>query len=143
AGAHGKITLPAEQRILRRWKHKHPARYLQTAATPERIGGDEDIAPAQRPFEYMLNALRLVDGVPAGDFEARTGLPLTAVRPLLDDARRRNWLDLDRECIRPTALGRKFLNDVMALFLDTNGADAADSGPRPATGPTASMTDGG
>ena len=117
AGAHGKITLPAEDRILRRWKHKHPARYLETAAGPDRIGGDEDIAPAQRPFEFMLNALRLVDGVPATDFEARTGLPLATIQPALDEARQRGWLLPDATRLQPSELGRRFTNDVIGLFL--------------------------
>ena len=117
AGAHGKVTLPAEERILRRWKHKHPARYLETAATSERIGGDEDISPAQRPFEYMLNVLRLVDGVPASDFEARTGLPLDQLQGPLEEARNRGWLVADSRRIQPTELGRRFTNDVISLFL--------------------------
>lgn len=117
AGAHGKVTLPAEERILRRWKHKHPTRYLETAATSERIGGDEDISPAQRPFEYMLNVLRLVDGVPASDFEARTGLPLDQLQGPLEEARNRGWLVADSRRIQPTELGRRFTNDVISLFL--------------------------
>ena len=62
AGAHGKLTLGAEQRILRRWKHKHPAAYLAAAGTAAAIGGDEDIDAARRPFDFMLNALRLNAG---------------------------------------------------------------------------------
>src|SRR5690606_10575756 len=59
AGAHGTITLGAEQAILRRSKHKHPATWMAAAGTAQAIGGDDRIAPEQRPFEYMLNALRL------------------------------------------------------------------------------------
>ena len=62
AGAHGKLTLGSEQSILRRWKVKHPAEYLAKAGTPAAIGGDERIADERRPFDFMLNALRLNEG---------------------------------------------------------------------------------
>src|SRR3546814_17893291 len=69
----------AEQAIVRRWKHKHPTAYLAVAGSAQAIGGDERIEPARRPFEYMLNALRMVEGVTLERFEARTGLPRTAI----------------------------------------------------------------
>jgi oxygen-independent coproporphyrinogen-3 oxidase len=118
AGAHGKLTLGAEQAILRRWKVKHPAAYLAAAGSAEAIGGDERIAADRRPFEYMLNALRLEEGFRVGDFSARTGLPAAAISPRLDEAERRGWLQSARGRVQPTALGRRFANDVIALFLD-------------------------
>ena len=118
AGAHGKLTLGAEQSIMRRWKHKHPAAYLATAGSAEAIGGDETIAPARRPFEYMLNALRLVEGFSLAQFEACTGLPRAAIATPMAQARDRDWLQVDGDHVRPTALGRRFGNDVIALFLD-------------------------
>ena len=118
AGAHGKLTLGAEQSIMRRWKHKHPAAYLATAGGAGAIGGDETIEPTRRPFEYMLNALRLVEGFPLAQFEARTGLPRAAIAAPLAQARDRDWLQVDGDHVRPTALGRRFGNDVIALFLD-------------------------
>ncbi|HEY9541642.1 MAG TPA: radical SAM family heme chaperone HemW [Luteimonas sp.] len=118
AGAHGKLTLGAEQAIVRRWKHKHPTAYLAVAGTAQAIGGDERIEPARRPFEYMLNALRLVEGFTLARFEARTGLPRTAIAAPLEQAQANGWLELDGEHVRPTALGRRFGNDVIALFLD-------------------------
>lgn len=117
AGAHGKLTLGAEQAILRRWKHKHPTRYLATAGTPAAIGGDERIAPEQRPFEFMLNALRLVEGFGLDTFAARTGLPVQAIAAPLAQAVERGWLQVDAARVRPTELGRRFTNDVIALFL--------------------------
>jgi putative oxygen-independent coproporphyrinogen III oxidase len=117
AGAHGKLTLGAEQAILRRWKHKHPTAWLAVAGTPAAIGGDERIAPARRPFEYMLNALRLVDGFALAEFEARTGLARSAIARPLAEAARRGWLQVDDQWIRPTDRGRRFGNDVIALFL--------------------------
>ncbi|MCW0397733.1 Heme chaperone HemW [Xanthomonas sacchari] len=117
AGAHGKISSGAEQNILRRWKHKHPQAFLDAAGTPAAIGGDEWIAPERRPFEYMLNALRLNDGFALRDFSARTGLPLQAIAPALATAQARDWLRVDAGLAVPTELGRRFTNDVIALFL--------------------------
>ena len=119
AGAHGKITLGAGQSILRRWKHKHPARYLETAGTAEALGGDETIEPARRPFEFMLNALRLHEGFAWTQFEARTGLPRSAIAAPLSSAISAGWLQDDGERVRPTVLGRRFTNDVLELFLDS------------------------
>ena len=118
AGAHGKLTLGAGQSILRRWKVKHPTAYLAKAGTPAAIGGDEAIEPRRRPFDYMLNALRLVDGFALGEFEARTGLPRTAISPQLEQAVERGWLDIQAGRVVPTDLGRRFTNDVIALFLE-------------------------
>lgn len=125
AGAHGKITLGAEQDILRRWKTRHPTRYLAAAGHAEAIGGDDRIAPARRPFEYMLNALRLVDGFALDAFEARTGLPRTAIAPALEQAQAQGWLSVHGDRVRPTELGRRFTNDVIELFLDEDTADGA------------------
>ena len=117
AGAHGKITLPAEDKILRRWKLKHPRTYMDKAATTERIGGDEIIAPAQRPFEYMLNALRLVEGFSLTDFELRTGLERAAITPRINELVANDLLVCQDDHVAPTELGRRFLNDVMSAFL--------------------------
>ncbi|ROU04668.1 radical SAM family heme chaperone HemW [Lysobacter enzymogenes] len=122
AGAHGKISLGAEQAIARRWKLKHPTAYLAQAGTAAAIGGDERIAPARRPFEYMLNALRLVEGFSLDSFEASTGLGRDAIAAQLDEAVAAGWLERDGDRVRPTELGRRFTNDVVALFLDEDAA---------------------
>lgn len=120
AGAHGKLTLGAEQTVLRRWKVKHPGQYLAQAGHPGAIGGDDRIDPERRPFEYMLNALRLVDGFTVSEFEARTGLGREAIEPPLRQATAAGWLAQDAAGrIRPTELGRRFTNDVVSLFLDS------------------------
>ena len=118
AGAHGKVTFGHDGSILRRWKPRHPARYIETAGTAEGIGGDEQVTGSQRAFEFMLNALRLVDGFGLDTFEKRTGLPRSHIQPQLAEATARGWLEVagDRAC--PTALGRRFTNDVVSLFLE-------------------------
>ena len=117
AGAHGKLTLGSEQQVLRRWKVKHPAAYLASAGTPAAIGGDESITAERRPFDYMLNALRLVDGFALAEFESRTGLSRTMIAAELECALDREWITLRDDRIVPTELGRRFTNDVISLFL--------------------------
>ncbi|QWF18051.1 radical SAM family heme chaperone HemW [Lysobacter capsici] len=117
AGAHGKITLGAEQDILRRWKLKHPTQYLAAAGSAAAIGGDDRIAPARRPFEYMLNVLRLVEGFSLNSFESCTGLARATIEPQLQAGYAAGWLQRDGDRVQPTELGRRFTNDVVALFL--------------------------
>ncbi|HEY3519414.1 MAG TPA: coproporphyrinogen-III oxidase family protein, partial [Rhodanobacteraceae bacterium] len=126
AGAHGKVTGPGTRNselgkarldIRRRWKVKHPRAYLENANTEARIGGDSQVPPAELPFEYMLNALRLVDGTALEEFPERTGLALDVIETPLRDARARAWLEGDRHILRATELGRRFLNDVIAGFM--------------------------
>jgi oxygen-independent coproporphyrinogen-3 oxidase len=117
AGAHGKISSGASGDILRRWKVKNPRDYLIGAGSAAGIGGDEVITLDNRPFDYMLNALRLVEGFSLADFEARTGLDRRVVSKQLEHAQLRGWLERDGERVVPTELGRRFTNDVIALFL--------------------------
>lgn len=117
AGAHGKLTMGADQSILRRWKVKHPAEYLAKAGSAAAIGGDETIAPVRRPFDYMLNALRLNQGFSLAGFEAGTGLGRSSIADELATADERGWLTIDGDRITPTELGRRFTNDVITLFL--------------------------
>jgi putative oxygen-independent coproporphyrinogen III oxidase len=117
AGAHGKLTLGSEQSILRRWKVKHPTAYLAKAGSAAAIGGDEAIERARRPFDYMLNALRLVEGFTLTEFEHRTGLPRDAIAGELATAGQRGWIDIIDDRVVPTELGRRFTNDVISLFL--------------------------
>lgn len=124
AGAHGKVTFGHDGSVLRRWKHKHPAQYLATAGSPEGIGGDDQVEPAQRAFEFMLNALRLVDGFTLTSFENRTGLPREHIAPQLALAGKRGWLEVEGDHLRPTALGRRFTNDVISLFLTSHSDDS-------------------
>jgi oxygen-independent coproporphyrinogen-3 oxidase len=119
AGAHGKISSGADGSILRRWKPKHPETYIANAGTATGIGGDEFVAPENRSFDYMLNALRLVDGFSLVDFECRTGLSRADIVAELNTAIDQQWLSQDGDWVKPTELGMRFANDVMALFLQT------------------------
>ncbi|WP_413625305.1 radical SAM family heme chaperone HemW [Luteibacter sp. Lutesp34] len=115
AGAHGKIS--DAQGVRRRWKTRLPAAYLASAGQPARIGGDSTVAAADLPFEYMLNALRLIDGVPVADFQERTGLPREAIASSLAECVARGWLLDDPALLKTTPLGQRFLNDVIEAFM--------------------------
>jgi oxygen-independent coproporphyrinogen-3 oxidase len=118
AGAHGKITDVAAGDIIRRWKTRHPKAYLGAPGGVDRIGGNGPVAGDELPFEYMLNALRLIDGVPLTDFSERTGLPAARIAQALSHAHERGWLTDSPDCLRTTDLGQRFLNDVISGFLD-------------------------
>lgn len=118
AGAHGKVSDGAANTVHRRWKSRHPRAYLEAAGGAARIGGDSLVSAQELPFEYMLNALRLHEGVPLRAFAERTGLPQERIATRLAQARARGWLLDDAARLRPTALGQRFLNDLIGLFLD-------------------------
>jgi putative oxygen-independent coproporphyrinogen III oxidase len=117
AGAHGKVSDAANGQIRRRWKTRLPRAYMEAAAGAARIGGDDVVGADQLPFEYMLNALRLIDGVPMADFSERTGVPLGHIADALTSARQREWLRDDPQRLHTTVLGQRFLNDVIAAFM--------------------------
>jgi putative oxygen-independent coproporphyrinogen III oxidase len=110
AGAHGKVSFP--DRITRHERAKQPAMYLQEGAVENRA-----IVPAELPFEFMLNALRLVDGFPVGLYTERTGLPFTTLQHGLERGEKQGLLTRDLKTIRPTERGQRFLNELLALFL--------------------------
>jgi len=118
AGAHGKLSLGATGEVRRRWKLKNPREYLANAGREASIGGDEVLSSERLPFDYMLNALRLVEGFSLRDFEARTGLPRARIAAQLEQARAKGWLEVGEDRVVPTELGRRFTNDVIGLFLD-------------------------
>ena len=115
AGAHAKITRPGA--IARAWKLRQPCDYLDNAGSAARIGGAARISPADAGFEFMLNALRLTQGVEAGLFHERTGLPPAMLDPTLMEARRRGLLEEDGDRLCATPQGYRFLNDLAGLFL--------------------------
>lgn len=115
AGAHGKITDRQQQRILRIAKRKHPRDFTVGAGTT--AAADEHVLePRQAVVEFMMNALRLSHGFVPSLFTARTGLPGLALDQTLTDACQRGLLDRGANRIQPTALGYRYLNDLVYLF---------------------------
>jgi oxygen-independent coproporphyrinogen-3 oxidase len=111
AGAHGKLSFA--DRVTRHERVKQPREYLAGAFAME----NRVIPPGELPFEFMLNALRLVEGFPAELFAARCGLPLSLIESRLGIAERQKLLERSAQRIRPTGQGLRFLNDLVELFL--------------------------
>jgi oxygen-independent coproporphyrinogen-3 oxidase len=115
AGAHGKIS--SHEGVRRTVKHRHPQAYLQAAERGDAVQQAHAVGVADLPFEFMMNALRLTQGFPPRLFAERTGLTLDAIRPQLDEAAAQGLLEETAERIAPTERGRRFLNDLLQLFL--------------------------
>ncbi|MBN8766686.1 MAG: YggW family oxidoreductase [Thiobacillus sp. SCN 64-317] len=115
AGAHSKLSF--RDRIVRQMRTKHPQQYMDAVRQDAHIADIRILARDDLPFEFMMNALRLNEGVPATLFEARTGLPLIACTAALERARTRGLLEPDATKLKPTLLGQRFLNDLLAVFL--------------------------
>ncbi|MCG9064832.1 radical SAM family heme chaperone HemW [Laribacter hongkongensis] len=115
AGAHGKISFA--DRIVRQMKHKQPQAYLEAVARGQAVQNEHEIAVSDRPFEFMMNALRLTGGVPTPLFSERTGVPLARISRELAEAVRQGLLDADPARLAPTHQGQRFLNDLLTLFL--------------------------
>ncbi|GAB3111338.1 radical SAM family heme chaperone HemW [Aestuariicella hydrocarbonica] len=115
AGAHGKITQPRQQRILRLNKTRLPDHYLD--ANKSFTAQQKAIAAEDLPLEFMMNVLRLVEGVDSNLWPARTGLPLHILNPMLQSLRNQKLLLDDNQRLATTALGQRYLNEVLATFM--------------------------
>ena len=118
AGAHGKLTLHAPERILRTTKPKQPREYQERIRDAwGSVGESAYIAVPDLPFEFMLNALRLNEGFTENCFRNRTGIDPGVIVPKLAAAKARGLLEQVSDGWQPTDLGRRFLNDLQASFL--------------------------
>ena len=115
AGAHSKLSFA--HRICRMVRHREPGLYMQKAMAKDAVAQSHEVSRAELPFEFMLNALRLKEGVPLEAFMDRTGMPLSAIDRSLQLAQQRSLLLVDHARIQPTEKGFDFLSDLQALFL--------------------------
>jgi putative oxygen-independent coproporphyrinogen III oxidase len=122
AGAHGKISY--RDRITREERRRKPQTYLRAALDGDAIHESREVAASELPFEFMLNALRLIEGFPVALFAQRTGLPITAVDKPLRAAESAGLIERDHATIRPTPRGQRFLNDLLEPFLPGTQARA-------------------
>lgn len=114
AGAHGKITDLRQQAVIRYWKTRQPEAYLGRIGS--RTAGRQPIAPEDMPLEFMMNVLRLADGVAESRYPERTGLTLEAVAGILNTLRSEGLMDQKR--LAPTAQGRRYLNALLEHFVE-------------------------
>lgn len=117
AGAHSKISFA--DKIVRQMRCKQPREYLARTAdtTDAPLQEQHEVGRDERGFEFMMNALRLTAGFATEMFQQRTGLPLTAIQQQLNEAEQRGLIVRDHQRITPTLTGRRFLNDLLQIFL--------------------------
>ena len=117
AGAHGKISYPGK--ITRQVRERHPETYMQAIETKgNALIESREIASKDLPFEFMLNSLRLTDGVDTHTFSERTGLPLSVISKGLETASKKGLLDENPSKLKATELGLRYLNNLQEIFLD-------------------------
>jgi oxygen-independent coproporphyrinogen-3 oxidase len=115
AGAHSKLSFA--HRILRQVRWREPAAYMAKAAEGQAVSNEHEVGAKELPFEFMLNALRLREGVPLLTYLERTGLPATSILKAAEAARAKGLLQPDPARLAPTPLGFDFLSDLQSLFL--------------------------
>jgi putative oxygen-independent coproporphyrinogen III oxidase len=111
AGAHSKLSFP--DRIAREARPRGPKDYLANPVSRDW----QDVARTDLPFEFMMNALRLTEGVETRLFEERTGLPLALVAETLRGLERDELLTVTPNDIAPSPRGQRFLNEVLRRFM--------------------------
>jgi len=118
AGSHSKITCPTNSQIERYVRHKIPARYIElvnlksSAITEKKVLDVEEV-----PLEFMMNALRLTDGITKNLFFERTGLAIEIIEKELTIAKNLGLLDYQNEKIKPSLRGYRYLNDLLQIFM--------------------------
>ena len=117
AGAHSKITNVAEGTIRRSARHRIPDRYLQLAGTASVFADTRELSGADIQLEFMMNALRLTEGIHPQLFLQRTGLPISHVQSQLHAAEDTGLLEWNITTLKPTEKGQRYLNDLLQLFM--------------------------
>jgi len=117
AGAHGKITNVAESKIERFTRHKIPKRYIELAGTDAVITETRVLTRDELPLEFMMNALRLIEGIPGNLFLERTGLPINIIEKELSLAEERNLVEWKINELKPSLTGQRYLNELLEIFV--------------------------
>ena len=116
AGAHGKVSFP--DKITRQVRERHPETYMQNMETQgNALVESKEVPASDLPFEFMLNALRLTDGVATNTFTERTGLPLNVISKGLNEASKKGLLDPNPTLLKGTSQGLRYLNNLQEIFL--------------------------
>ena len=115
AGAHSKISKP--EGIFRQMRFRNPKEYMARALSGDPVQTRNEVHHHDIAFEFMMNALRLNDGFPLSLFEERTGLSRASILSRLDEAERLGYVSMDTSKVTPTLQGKRFLNDLLQIFL--------------------------
>ena len=117
AGAHGKISFP--DKVTRQVRERHPETYMQAMESKgNALIESREVSAKDLPFEFMLNTLRLTDGVETKTFSERTGLPLHVISKGLEEASKKGLLDDNPTALKATDLGLRYLNNLQEHFLE-------------------------
>jgi len=116
AGAHSKLSY--HDKITRETRHKHPKAFMENAENGNAVDNSWLIAQDDLSFEFMMNALRLTDGVELSLFQQRTGLSLQMIQAGLLRATQKGLITQELKRIKPTVSGQRYLNDLLGLFLN-------------------------
>ena len=114
AGAHGKIT---NGTVTRQSRLRVPLNYMRTAGSDAAIAAQRTLNKQDCILEFMLNALRLKNGVPLSRFSARTGLAPVCVQAQVDAARADGLLEQEPGLLKATEKGARYLNDLLQYFM--------------------------
>lgn len=117
AGAHGKLTDITAGKITRYTRHRLPGRYMELAGTNKVISTKSELGKKAIPLEFMMNALRLEEGVHPVLFNMRTGMHLCDIKNQLVKSEATGMLDWDIQCLRTTDKGKRYLNDLLQIFV--------------------------
>lgn len=115
AGAHSKLSFA--HRLVRQVRYREPQRYMNQALAGAAVAQSEEVAIADLPFEFMLNAFRLKEGFTLAQFGERTGLSITSIQKGLEEAEQKGLLQRDLWHVWPTERGLDFLSDLQSIFL--------------------------
>jgi putative oxygen-independent coproporphyrinogen III oxidase len=116
AGAHSKLSF--HDKITRETRHKHPKAFMEAAENGNATDNIWPIEGKDLGFEFMLNALRLTEGFEPKLFTERTGMPWEALSIGLSEAVQQQLITQTHNLVKPTLRGQRYLNDLLALFLD-------------------------
>lgn len=116
AGAHGKFTSLEDQAIYRTTKTRLPNHYLDRK--DQYISNLHTISEEELPLEFMMNALRLFNGVPSSFYQQRTGLLLNTLNSEILTLRQKGLMTTDSQKLCCTPLGLRFLNELLGHFND-------------------------
>jgi oxygen-independent coproporphyrinogen-3 oxidase len=116
AGAHGKLTLRDANEIARRAKTRNPRTYMSRAGAADSVVHERVVTPKQAALEFLMNALRLIEGTPVEVFAARAGQPASTLAAARAAAIERGWLTAEPDVLRTTASGIDRLNRLLELF---------------------------
>jgi oxygen-independent coproporphyrinogen-3 oxidase len=119
AGAHGKITKKAGV-VIRYSKWRNPAEYSRKVQLSNPIQAQRILSEDDLLLEFLMNHLRLSAGFDKAFFFQRTGLAYTRLQTGMSLAFERGLLQVHGDTIQTTPMGRRYLNDLLGLFIPTD-----------------------